>query len=326
MVAAGGEPLSTLALPLLRRQGGMLLAFPCGVIDPDAFAKSPADEDQMLGPARTFEGLALYEEDESEAGGLQVVPTGAACPVIVCDVLDSILIYLRDFDPVTDSHVDLVPFDEARPAAVPLHAEIAPLALEWARSEVEGRVLFYSAREEQEPPPRITAPLGKKAQSKRVTTATLAEQVSALSAQMTLLMKQQAVANGPGPGTPGQPYQAASSAKLALLGPPPKIRAAPAQAPLPPEEPDDVLEEGVVHDPTASVLSQQSAALTALVAHLVNQEGGLDLSGDFSATKEFLALGVMALEQSVFDAGDWSLAYVLTLAEDPPSTLFTERR
>eukprot|EP00435_Cladocopium_sp_Y103_P058885 s1903_g20.t2 len=302
MVAAGGEPLSTLALPLLRRQGGMLLAFPCGVIDPDAFAKSPADEDQMLGPARTFEGLALYEEDEVEAGGLQVVPTGAACPVIVCDVLDSILIYLRDFDPVTDSHVDLVPFDEARPAAVPLHAEIAPLALEWARSEVEGRVLFYSAREEQENPPRISAPLGKKAQSKRVTTATLAEQVSALSAQMTLLMKQQAVANGPGPGTPGQPYQAASNistacrmppvrqmlapppratgtAKLALLGPPPKIRATPAQAPLPPEEPYDVLEGGVDHDPTASVLSQQSAALTALVAHLVNQEGGLDLSG-----------------------------------------------
>eukprot|EP00435_Cladocopium_sp_Y103_P040712 s1882_g11.t1 len=48
--------------------------------------------------------------------------------------------------------------------------------------------------------------------------------------------------------------------------------------------------------------------------------------GDFSATKEFLALGVMALEQSVFDAGDWSLAYVfLALVEDPPSNLFSER-
>ena len=49
------------------------------------------------------------------------------------------------------------------------------------------------------------------------------------------------------------------------------------------------------------------------------------LSNDFLATKEFLALGVMALEQSVFDAGDWSLAYVLAMVEDPPSIMFSER-
>lgn len=48
-------------------------------------------------------------------------------------------------------------------------------------------------------------------------------------------------------------------------------------------------------------------------------------SGDFMATKEYLALGVMALEQSVFDAGDWSLAYVLALIEDPPHALFQEK-
>lgn len=59
------------------------------------------------------------------------------------------------------------------------------------------------------------------------------------------------------------------------------------------------------------------------------REAGLSMwilaSSDFSAAKEFLALGVMALEQSVFDAGDWSLAYILAMVEDPPATMFSER-
>ena len=33
----------------------------------------------------------------------------------------------------------------------------------------------------------------------------------------------------------------------------------------------------------------------------------------------------MALEQSVFDAGDWGLAYVLALIEDPPPTMFQDK-
>lgn len=58
-----------------------------------------------------------------------------------------------------------------------------------------------------------------------------------------------------------------------------------------------------------------------ILAHAMDAAG----SNDFSATKEFLALGVMALEQSAFDAGDWSLAYVLAMVEDPPATMFSER-
>ena len=187
---------------------------------------------------------------------------------------------------------------------------------------------------------------------------------------------------------------------------------------MPAEEPYHVLADGV-HQDTATALSQQSAALMALVAHLINQGSGLDFGGvsgaatsstkgrtrrekmqqdlaarkssfflqvqqkifkklhpskllpkteeelavsqpslltyleryggykgqketglrmwlmahamdaaasnDFSAAKEFLALVVMALEQSAFDAGDWSLAYVLALVEDPPANIFLER-
>ena len=58
-----------------------------------------------------------------------------------------------------------------------------------------------------------------------------------------------------------------------------------------------------------------------LMAHAMDAAA----SNDFSATKEFLALVVVALELSAFDAGDGSLAYVLALVEDPPANLFLER-
>ena len=58
-----------------------------------------------------------------------------------------------------------------------------------------------------------------------------------------------------------------------------------------------------------------------VLAHAMDAAG----AGDFVATKEFLALGIMALEQSVFDAGDWGLAYVLALIEDPPPTMFQDK-
>ena len=447
LIATGGEACTTFALPLQARRGGLLLALPVGVLDDDALPTSSADEDQMVGPAKILENIDLYEEIELETGGLQTVPCDATCQVLVCDFQDSVLQYLREYDPVTDSLLETVAFDEARPQALPLHADILGPAMEWAKSEVEGRVLFYSAREELESPPqRRVAPPPKKATSKRISNAVLAEQVATLGAQMQLLMKQQppvtsgsatvleppqsfaALANGPAPTSGlrkhpvslGLPAPAkVGEAKMSLVGPPPKVRAAAPTMPMPPEEPYHVLDDGLQQDSAYAMLSQQSAALTALVSHLINQEGGIDVSGipgasssstkgtvkrekmqqdlaarrssfflqiqqqifkklhpsrllpkteeelaqsqtslltyleryggykgqkeaglcmwilahamdaaasnDFFATKEFLALAVMAMEQSVFDAGDWSLAYVLALAEDPPSTMFAER-
>eukprot|EP00435_Cladocopium_sp_Y103_P060356 s1586_g22.t1 len=424
-----------------------MLAFPTGVIDEDAFPRTVAEEDQMVGPSKVFEGIELYEEEEAPSGAIQIVRSGITCSVTVCDFLDSVLAYLRDFDPITDSMLEVVPFDESKPASIPLHADVLTPALEWARSELEGRVLFYSAREEPDQPEVSKAPGTKKAAAKRISNAALAEQVSTLSAQMQLLMKQQTgIANGPTPKTPGPQFRAAGHAPeqnttgggfkmpalsqalfspakqglpAAMVGPPPKIRAVVPPSPMPPEEPYHPLDEGLQTDATVAAFSQQSAALTALVAHLINQDSGLELSGvpgaassstkgtvkrermqqelaarkssfflqiqqqiykklhpskllpksedelaasqvsllsyleryggyrgqkeaglsmwifahamdaaasnDFSATKEFLALGVMALEQSVFDAGDWSLAYVLAMVEDPPATMFSDR-
>ena len=73
----------------------------------------------------------------------------------------------------------------------------------------------------------------------------------------------------------------------------------------------------------ASVVALQKEAGLCMwvLAHAMDAAA----ANDFSATKEYLALAVMALEQSVFDAGDWSLACVLALAEDPPANLFSEK-
>jgi len=181
LIAASGEDTATHALPLVGRQGGLLLAFLVGVTDEEAFPGPTADEDQMVGPAKTFEGIELYEEEDAGSGAIQAARTGVSCSVTVCGFLDSVLAYLREYDPVTDSLLEVVPFDEMHPADVPLHAEVLAPALEWARGELEGRVLFFSARGEQEVPEVNAAATPKKAAAKRISNAALAEQVSPIS-------------------------------------------------------------------------------------------------------------------------------------------------
>ena len=46
---------------------------------------------------------------------------------------------------------------------------------------------------------------------------------------------------------------------------------------------------------------------------------------DFHATKEYMALLAASLEQSVLDGG-WNVAYILSLMEEPPQQLFSERQ
>ena len=46
---------------------------------------------------------------------------------------------------------------------------------------------------------------------------------------------------------------------------------------------------------------------------------------DFAGTKEILALLAMSVEQANYDGGDWSVAYLVSLHEDPPIQLFQER-
>ena len=58
-----------------------------------------------------------------------------------------------------------------------------------------------------------------------------------------------------------------------------------------------------------------------LIGHIVDAAA----IEDMHMVKERLALLIVAIEQSVTDGGDWSLAFLLSLAEDPPLAVFQER-
>ena len=442
MSSSAGE-LQAFASPLILRRGGLMLALPIGVIRDDLLLQPiGAGEEEMIGPSRTFE-VELTDEDEQGS----VFHTGIRADVLVIDFTDDILRYCREYDPVVDSLEEISPYSEGLSTGLPAFGDLLAAIQNWAEEETVGRVHFYSAREEQD----VRPPALRKTPAKRVTNASLAEQVAALSAQVAVLSARQETASKevpplPKPGQasfatpatePGPlagigyrmppvsaglqtPARLSPAKAMQLVGPPPKTRTGPSSglALTVPDEPVDPLR--APKDPTELALSQQSAALTALVTHLIqgNDPFGLEASssgatssstkgtlrreklqqdlaarqsqfflmvqqqvfkklhpssmlpkneeelqgkgaslltyleryggyrnqkeaglcmwvlahamdaaaaGDFVATKEFLALGIMALEQSVFDAGDWGLAYVLALIEDPPPTMFQDK-
>ena len=122
--------------------------------------------------------------DEDELGN--VYSPGFQSSVYVGDFAHSVLARLREYreyDPVTDSLSDIMPFSEGFPTGFPSAPELLSAALSWASSEA-GRVHFYSAREE--PDLTTKGPPPKKAGAKRITAAVLAEQVASLSAQVAL--------------------------------------------------------------------------------------------------------------------------------------------
>ena len=42
---------------------------------------------RWLVPAKTFEGIELYEEEDAGSGAIQAARTGVSCSVTVCDFL-----------------------------------------------------------------------------------------------------------------------------------------------------------------------------------------------------------------------------------------------
>ena len=67
--------------------------------------------------------------------------------------------------------------------------------------------------------------------------------------------------------------------------------------------------------------SKDSGLLMWLIGHVMEAAA----TDDVWLMKERLALAVVALDQSVADRGDWTLGYLLSLAEDPPISLFQEK-
>jgi len=62
-----------------------------------------------------------------------------------------------------------------------------------------------------------------------------------------------------------------------------------------------------------------------LIAWMLGHALDASAVGNIRRTKEILALMMVAVEQSVVDRGDWSLAYLLTLLEEPPNQMYQDR-
>ena len=177
-IALGGFEISAFVTPLDARRGGLLLALPAGLLAEDVLSPPGGFLDEALvGPSQEFE-VDMFEEDERGA----VASAGFKNTVLVADFSNSVLQFLREYDPVTDSLVDVIPFLDSNPSAMPSSQELLTKALAWATQEGVERIHFYSAREEQAPKTR--QPALKKTPAKRITTS---EQVSALAAQVALL-------------------------------------------------------------------------------------------------------------------------------------------
>ena len=65
---------------------------------------------------------------------------------------------------------------------------------------------------------------------------------------------------------------------------------------------------------------REQALLFWILAHSFDAAA----SGDFHATKEYLALAVASLDQACLD-GHWQVAYLLSLLEEPPHQMFAEK-
>ena len=176
--------LAGMSIPVMSREGGILLAIPSDYIVPHALLDSAVshDEDALIGPYAEFEA-SLLEEDEE--GNVERVPEKSR--YLAIDFSDDILGYLRQYDPVTDPSAVIRPFDPERLEAIVDVKESLEDIRRWLESLGDvPRANFHSAREE--PPTPKAAP---KKTAKRVTAANLAVQVETLTAQVKMMAKQQ---------------------------------------------------------------------------------------------------------------------------------------
>ncbi len=438
----GGRASRCFAVPVLSRTGGLLLCIPRGCLSEELLVDMMTTDDTtaLIGPSKGIT-VSLVEE----GGDGQPVLVGAQSQCLLVDFSNEVLGLLHEYDAASDPG-DLIGFSEAFAGSVPLLSELLLVTQEWVANQGIERVNFYSAQEEQVPDPSFKAPTKKAAAPKRITNAQVLEQINTLVSQVKVLAarQDQMEKDGTGPAkaaldpafsniavvppvsaglatglgvAPPAPVPFAKVAKL--VGPPPKVRQVQTAVAAPLVAPQAQAELGTSQGDTgiAQALSQQSTAITALVAHLTSgsdplaelQVGGstfgstkgvqrrermqadlasgsstyylqmmqqvhrrlfpamtvpkdadqlqhlsfltyLKETGGYKASRETglimwllghiidaascddmhqvrerLALLAISLEQSAVDRGDWQIAYLLSLAEDPPLSLYQDK-
>ena len=454
--ARSGESTVCVSFPVLARRGGLALAVPLSAFDPEKLVDElQREEEGLVGPSKSFVSSLVVED---EAGQPSV--SDVRCRFLVIDFDDSVLSLLAEYDAETNPE-NVVPFDSDLPNGLPVSDGLAEDVRAWANDQNVGRVVFYSARDEPDAAgAKQPGVVPKKAGPKKVTNAMLVEQMAQLASQVqaisalqqslvppptssAVVVSEQFAGSGIAPKMPSvigslgggnvaQPLDVNLLGQASkAVGLPPRSRPAP-KVPQFPARPSTVApvsqELPVVLDPALSstdpvmnALTQQSGALTALVAHLTAGQDPLqDLhltggSGAVSSTRgvqkrerlqselangqsqffvqvmqqmhrrlnparpvplteddlaasgismltylertggyrhqrelgtimwilghamdsliqndvhmarEHLALLVCALEQAAVDSGQWNLAFLISLSEEPPVQLYQDR-
>lgn len=329
-LVADSQPVESLVVPYQSRPGGALFAVPACFLDENYTVEAnSSDEIALLGPSNLF-----YSDLIEEAEDGTVISVGRKGQILIVDLSDEALAGMREYDPVTDSTAHFCPFDEEKPGALVSLKDIGDAVKTWIDGIASGRQNFYSAREE--PAASKAAP---KRRQQKVSNAVLADQVAALMAQMQLLASQQqemreayqpmssaipadVPVSGKMPAV--VPMVAPSSktgipkATLAAIGPPPKTR-----VPTVPQAVPDVLLEDEPTDPLAAssghsltvagALTQQSTAITALVAHLTSGDPLAELATTGGGSGGLSGKGVARREKMQADLASGSSSYFLAV-------------
>lgn len=313
-----------LAIPVARRQNGLMMALPLGYLAPESIQRGDhADPSDLLGPSRVVTVPAMIEEDDGTEALL-----GSEMEVLLMDFSQEVVHCLRPHDPVTEQE-GIQFFFQDGPEIFPSGSALSLEVEAWIHGAAEDRVGFYSAVEDEVPPQPAARPKAQaapKRTQKRPSVANLAEQLSTLSSTLAPMMSQlQALQEGqrrlegtveashtqqrvpayrqsfvaPSPKTPN----VARSRFVEDVGPPPRIKqplSTPAagafnQEALAGEEPNALLsEEGYLEQLQAAqigqtdlipqLLLQQSQALTALVSQLSSQDMLGEIGSSSSST------------------------------------------
>eukprot|EP00435_Cladocopium_sp_Y103_P047077 s582_g13.t1 len=297
------------------------------------------EEPGLIGPSREFNAQLMMEEEASA----EVVDLDRSVLFQAVDLDDSALQAMHEYDPAIDSGVNIIPYVPDEPNALPKLLPVIPLIQEWIEIVATERVNFYSAREEQAQ--QAPTPSTKKAAQKKAARPTLnalASQMMVMQQQLQAVLAQQdLLASGGGalagsadrahelpngsalPKVPalsagcsgGMPPKTAAS----LLGPPPRTKAV-QQVDVPdvdqavPPIQGSYVSGG--EGPMVSALTQQSAAITQLVAHLTSGDPMSDLAASSSSSGMSLnTKGVARREKMQSDLAQRTSSYFLQIQQ-----------
>lgn len=288
-----GEPteVQTYVLPLMSRPGGMLVAIPEKILSSDLLLDAMIREEPgVLGPSKEFNAQLMVEEEI----GSGVVDLERTVTFLAVDLLDAVLADMREYDVVTGSTEPIIPYDADEPNALPKVNLILPNIQEWIETIALERLNFYSAREEQESVPLPTSRKAVPKKAGKATLAALASQLQTMQQQLQVVAAQQdafsrehlAIAGSAGhaqepfPGPVIGKVPSLSAGLIAgtvpktaarLVGPPPRTRQVPTLPAAAVDQEANPAPGSLLGGPDNQVfntLTQQSAALTQLVAHI----------------------------------------------------------